>query len=403
VRPSAQPLTFAHDPRRLYGAYLPAALLYPLACLGLTANYAAVRELLYPRLFELAPSQTGDEDEAVGWAALPDDALCHVLSFVIRDEGGLLFRSADSLAIRLVCRSWRRVHDTKALLFLKPNMLHAECLITRFPLLQSLDLSRCKYADELSVRSLLARLKALHSLTLKDAGCGPRLAATLAECVAATRRLRSLNLSCNGVNARGAASLAALLCSAGCSLEALNVRENLIPSSGGVALAEALRHNTSLLSLDLSVNSGLGHPAAVAFGSALLRNSTLAVLNLGGCSLGDDGAVALAQSLSAFRGLRSLVLYSNDITDSGAMELAAAAAAAQSSFESLELRGNPRIRLLGCSRLFEAAQANGSLRDIHLDAPSSHLGRVRTAEEAQEAQAVCAVLAELQALLDSRK
>jgi len=149
----------------------------------------------------------------------------------------------------------------------------------------------------------------------------------------------------------------------------LNLRDNVIPASGAVALAAALRHNTGLQELDLSANADIGHEGAVALSGALVHNSTLLSLNLGGCSLGDDGCVALAQSLRSFGGLQHLSLFSNDISDAGVSELANAAAANCGVLRSLELRGNPRVGAEGVAALTAAACANRSLLSIELDAP----------------------------------
>lgn len=143
----------------------------------------------------------------------------------------------------------------------------------------------------------------------------------------------------------------------------------MIPASGAVALAAALRHNTGLQELDLSANAELGHEGAVALSGALVHNTTLLTLNLGACSLGDDGCVALAQSLRSFGGLQHLSLFSNDISDAGITELAHAAAANCGALRSLELRGNPRVGAEGVAALTAAACANPQLRRIELDAP----------------------------------
>ena len=352
---------------------MPAPILFPIACLGLGAQYCALREIWFPEKPQLLPPPE-DGDVQTGWASLPDELLAAILMRLTVSTPGLLLRWSGSAQLRLVCRSWRRVHDSRAVLFLKPGMFYPELLVARFPSLMSLDLSRCKYPEEIGVRECLASLRQLESVTMKDVGVGPRLARTLAESLVASGRLRTLNLASNGVG-RGCSSFADALRLTCCSLTVLTLRDNCVTAAGAVALADALRHNRSLEELDLSANPGVGCEGAVALGAALVRNSSLRSLNLGGCGLGDDGACALAQSLAGARGLRSLSLFTNSIGDAGAVELAAGAA--RSELESLELRGNPGIAAAGVRALAAAALANPKFRAVHVDActPAAPGGR----------------------------
>jgi Ran GTPase-activating protein (RanGAP) involved in mRNA processing and transport len=411
----------------LYGCWCSPWVLAPVSALGLAAQWLSLREVLYPP--SLPPLPRGEETQD-GWAALPDELLARIFALVkaprgrgtgtgacgsldgaaaappavrMSASGERLFATAGSPSLRGVCRAWRRVHDTRAVRFLKPCMLHTESLIARFPSLEALDLSRCKYPDQEALFALIGRLPRLHSLTLKDAGAGPRLAGTLADALGATTRLRTLNLSANGVGARGAASLADSLRARSCSLTALNLRDNAIPSEGALALAAALRHNGSLAELDLSANP-LGHEGAVALSGALVHNGTLKRLNLGGCALGDDGAIALAQGLSSYPGLQTLSLYSNGITDAAVAELAHAAARNGGALRALELRGNAGVTAAGVSALAVAAAANPALREIHLDAPPSARPGAPAASPAAPAAAeeMAHALAQLEALLAAR-
>ena len=401
-------------------------VLGPITVLGCLAQLHVWRDLAYPATEK--PLPRGEETQE-GWAALPEELLCRIMALAKGAPGPLLFATYGSPALRSVCRSWRRVHDERVTLFLKPSALHPDSLIARFPSLEALDLSRTKFPDHDAVFALVLRLPRLASLTLKTVGAGPRLAATLADALGATTKLKVLNLSANGarapetatcacqvarrrraspthahsalvthhrgaspaharsaghtpspthvrtpatragVGAKGAASFADALKARSCSLRVLNLRDNMIPASGAVALAAALRHNSGLQELDLSANAELGHEGAVALSGALVHNTTLLTLNLGGCSLGDDGCMALAQSLRSFGGLRHLSLFSNDITDSGVTELASAAAANCGVLRSLELRGNPRVGAEGVAALTAAACANPALLRIELDAP----------------------------------
>lgn len=356
-------------------------VLWPGVCLGLTAQYLTLREVMWTR--SPLPLASGPETQG-GWAGLPDPILHNIFKLVKGEGSGAggagacpprhappmtrLFATDGSAALRSVCRSWRRVHDTSVTVFLKPCALHAVALICRFPALEALDLSRCKYPDRADFSAVLGGLPRLASLTLKDAGAGPRFAATLAEALPRARALHSLNLSVNGLATRGATVLADALRAGSCSLTEINFRENQITGAGAVALAAALRHNSSVRTLDLSANP-LGFEGAAALSGALVHNCTLERLNLGSCSLGDDGCAALAQGLATFPSLTSLSVYSNGLTDRGAVELASAAGANSNALSALELRGNPGITAVGFEALAEAAEANYAIISIMVDSP----------------------------------
>lgn len=143
------------------------------------------------------PLPRGAETQS-GWAALPEELLCRIMALAKGAPGPLLFATYGSPALRSVCRTWRRVHDERCTLFLKPSALHPDSLIARFPALEALDLSRTKFPPEDAVHAMILRLPRLASLTLKTVGAGPRLAATLADALSATSKLRVLNLSANG-------------------------------------------------------------------------------------------------------------------------------------------------------------------------------------------------------------
>jgi len=91
-------------------------------------------------------------------------------------------------------------------------------------------------------------------------GCDAGL---LAELLRSNRRLTSLRLPRNAIGARGAAGLASLLGDARCppGLRLLDLCSNQLGCDGAVAIAHALRRNTSLLELKLSAN-GVPSPRA---------------------------------------------------------------------------------------------------------------------------------------------
>ena len=80
----------------------------------------------------------------------------------------------------------------------------------------------------------------------------------------------------------------------------LNLSSNSIGAEGAQALAEALKTNGALTTLDLS-------------SEALKTNVALTTLNLRKNSIGDEGALALAEALKTNGALTTLGLRSNSI------------------------------------------------------------------------------------------
>ena len=111
---------------------------------------------------------------------------------------------------------------------------------------------------------------------------------------------------------------------------------NELGAAGAGALAEALKLNAVLKSINLSRNHIGGYydeardemvytpggPAAIA--EMLKLNAVVKKLLLGGNSIGDDGAIALSESLKSNKSLEKLALNSNGIGDKGGKALASA-------------------------------------------------------------------------------
>ena len=136
-----------------------------------------------------------------------------------------------------------------------------------------------------------------------------------------------------------------------------------ISDVGAVALAQALRHNSTLKYVHLSNNS-ISDAGAVALAQALHHNSTLEYVHLSNNSISDAGAVALAQALHHNSTLRWLDLSNNSISDAGAVALAQALHH-NSTLLGLDLSGNDAIGEEGTHQLVQALTVNTSI-NIHL-------------------------------------
>ena len=129
-----------------------------------------------------------------------------------------------------------------------------------------------------------------------------------------------------------------------------------ISDAGATALAQALRHNSRLVKLDLSNNS-VSDVGATAVAQALHHNSTLGELDLSNNSVNNAGATALAQALHHNSTLLQLDLSNNNITNAGATALAQALHH-NSRLGCLNLSGNDAIYEKGTHELVRALTVN---------------------------------------------
>lgn len=79
-----------------------------------------------------------------------------------------------------------------------------------------------------------------------------------------------------------------------------------------VLLADRLKTNKQVTSVDLSSNEAIGNKGASALAEALKVNTTLEQLDLSSCGIGGLGAKALAEALCSNTSLMSLNLEFND-------------------------------------------------------------------------------------------
>ncbi|KAL9965540.1 hypothetical protein ACROYT_G029354 [Oculina patagonica] len=184
----------------------------------------------------------------------------------------------------------------------------------------------------------------------------------VAEALKWNSSLTELNLSVNNIGYQGANGLAEAL-KKNTSLTELNLSGNNIGDAGANGLAEALQKNTSLTELNLSVNN-IGYQGANGLAEALKKNTSLTELNLSGNDIGDAGATGLAEALQNNTSLTELNLSDNNIGDAGATGLAEALQN-NTSLTELYLSDN-NIGDAGAAGLAEALQNNTSLTELNL-------------------------------------
>ncbi|KAF9309935.1 hypothetical protein BG003_009136 [Podila horticola] len=141
-------------------------------------------------------------------------------------------------------------------------------------------------------------------------------------------------------------------------LTTLDLRYNSTGDSGAQALSEALKTNSTLIALDLPNNS-IGGIGALALSEALKTNSTLTTLALENNSIGENGALALSEALKTNSTLTTLDMESNSIGDSIGDD-GVEALKINSTLATLNLRANS-IGNVGAQALSEALKTNSTL------------------------------------------
>ncbi|GAA5879576.1 hypothetical protein JCM16303_003257 [Sporobolomyces ruberrimus] len=133
-----------------------------------------------------------------------------------------------------------------------------------------------------------------------------------------------LTLDVKGNDLRGGVSYISQVLKRNRTLKVLNLSENKIDMLGLVSIAEALRYNTSLETLDMSYNPCCGPSVEgmLSLRSAMMVTPSLKRLFLNSTDLTSEGAIAFAEFLPEARSLLHLDFTSNQIDISGVLALA---------------------------------------------------------------------------------
>eukprot|EP00978_Attheya_sp_CCMP212_P000352 scaffold732_cov48-Attheya_sp.AAC.3 len=180
----------------------------------------------------------------------------------------------------------------------------------------------------------------------------------------------SLDLSFNMIGNEGASALASALCEND-SIRILNLEGNFIRSSGAAAIAEALCQNSRLRSISLK-NNPLEDEGAIEIAGGLGANRSLRTLDLSHAGIANEGAMFLSQALTYHRKLNALYLDHNDIGDAGANSIADATIRCNMVMRILGLNHN-KIGDEGMQSIALACRKNSQLRSIYLNDNSACL------------------------------
>ncbi|XP_015748252.1 PREDICTED: nucleotide-binding oligomerization domain-containing protein 2-like isoform X3 [Acropora digitifera] len=209
----------------------------------------------------------------------------------------------------------------------------------------------------------LAFNSTVSSLKLSGWHFSAKVTNLLAEALRVNTSLSSLDLQYNLLDWDGAKSLAEAL-RFNTSLSFLKLSSNNIGDWGTNSLAQALKVNTGLSSLTLH-NEYIGAEAANSLAQALRVNTSLSSLKLDYADIGGaEGATSLAQALRVNNSLSSLEFRENSIGAEGAVSLAQALRV-NTSLSSLKLFKNS-IGADGANSLAESLKVNTTLSSLEL-------------------------------------
>ena len=157
------------------------------------------------------------------------------------------------------------------------------------------------------------------------------------------------------------------------SLNEFHYQDGNINSQNAVDIFRLLKHNTSLVILDLSDNSQLAKGNSEAVGCAIQKmlnvNRTLKVLNLNSCGFTSEVAAYLANGLAQNYSVRKVALRSNEIGGTGAMGIFRSLEH-NTSLEELDLSGNSQLAEGDCEAVGYAIERmlnlNTTLRVLNL-------------------------------------
>ncbi|EKX39805.1 hypothetical protein GUITHDRAFT_76089 [Guillardia theta CCMP2712] len=223
------------------------------------------------------------------------------------------------------------------------------------------------------------RLCQLDKLDLSCNKIGDEGGTLIGEFLASNRTLKTLVLQGSSIGPPGQRAIFDALKGKNTSLSSLDLGccgagKNVCGDEGCLALAEALRRNTSLARLSLSANR-LSPGMMSSLSRGLGRNLYLTQLDLSDNMIHDEGATSLAQSLSLLH-LSELSLCRNSIASSGAEKIAYAIELGKPGITTLDLSGNA-VGYGGCRAFADIlSYKNTVLTALKLRSCSLHLQEV---------------------------
>ncbi|KAL7579831.1 hypothetical protein ACA910_004845 [Epithemia clementina (nom. ined.)] len=174
--------------------------------------------------------------------------------------------------------------------------------------------------DVLVLAEQLSKSDTIHLLDFRSNRISVLGAASIQGILISNVNLTSLCLANNELGNMGVAALARGLHYTGCRLQILNVAGNGCDSKSADSIASMLKHNKSMIELNLSFND-LGDCGAVVIAQSLGKNTSLQKLQMRKIGMTCTGAIAFGECLPRMMFLKELILTSNIILEKGGTAL----------------------------------------------------------------------------------
>ena len=149
------------------------------------------------------------------------------------------------------------------------------------------------------------------------------------------------------------------------SSSSLNLHFGDIGDAGATALAEVLRTNTTLNSLGLCNNPGIGNPSVMSLCEALKVNTTLSSLDLSGTGISDAGVLSLVEVLKTNTSSLTSLLLSDIKISHQSIKSIAEVLRVNSTLKDLKFEGN-KVGVGGTKLIAESLKANTTLKLLSL-------------------------------------
>ena len=143
----------------------------------------------------------------------------------------------------------------------------------------------------------------------------------------------------------------------------LDISHMSYDDEGAIAIAEALKVNTTLKEINLSHTYAITDEGVIVIAEALMVNKTLERINLQESRITDRGATVIAEALKVNKTLKEINLSANsDITDEGVIAIAEALTV-NKTLERIDLL-NSTITEYGTTKFIEHLEYNSSLQEF---------------------------------------
>ncbi|KAL0245109.1 hypothetical protein GEMRC1_009189 [Eukaryota sp. GEM-RC1] len=140
---------------------------------------------------------------------------------------------------------------------------------------------------------------------------GDEGAIAIAEALKVNSSVTNINLWNNSIGDEGAIAIAEAL-KVNSSVSTIYLWKNSIGDEGASALVDALKINSSVVRLNLGENS-IGNVGAIAIAEVIKVSTSVATIDLGYNSIGNDGAVSIAEALKVNSSISMVSLDENSI------------------------------------------------------------------------------------------